>query len=144
MIEGGIAPRDRVVALLASLREVRRDVIWIDRPLEIFHVASHACRAGQVVVIVNVAVSALPRGHRVRVGQWKADSRVIELRIQPAIRAVALFAGGPELSRNMVWIRRGLKIRRVARVTGRRHGLELAVGRALVAGIAIYCSVRPS
>lgn len=119
-------------------------MIRICRALEILQVAGHACRAGQVVVIVNMAVRALPRGHCVRVGQRKPYCGVIELSIQPVVRTVALVAGCPELRGNVVWIRRDLKVRRVTRVTVRRHGLELAVGRALVAGIAIYCGVRPS
>jgi len=49
------------VTLLARLREARGDVIRIRRALEVLQVTAHTSRirAGQVVVIVHVALYAL-------------------------------------------------------------------------------------
>ncbi len=78
VIESRIQPRSRAVALIAGLRKIRRDVIRVRRPLKIFQVAGHAGGAGQVVVVVDVAVGAQPRRHRVHAGQSEAHVVVIE------------------------------------------------------------------
>ena len=56
------------VALLAGLREVRLHVVRIRRALEILQVAAHAgrIRAGQVVVVIHVALRRTARAVRVR------------------------------------------------------------------------------
>ena len=71
MVEGRTQPAAGVVALLATLREIRRHVIRIRRTLEIFQVTRHAGGAGQVVIIVDVAVCTLPWRNRVRTRQRK-------------------------------------------------------------------------
>ena len=131
------------MALLAGLREVRRDVIGIGRALEILQVAAHARRAVQVVVVVNVAVRALPRGNGVCVGQRKSHRRVIELGIQPVIRAMALFASRSKLCCDMVRVGCTLEVRGVAGIAIGRHRLKLAGRRAFVAGIAVHRRMRP-
>jgi len=67
-------------------------VIRIRRALEILQVAAHAgrVRAGQVVVVVDVALHALDAGVRSRQGESRG--RVIERRARPGGRAVALLA----------------------------------------------------
>ena len=55
VIESCISPRSRVVALLAGLRKIGLHVIGISRVLKIFEVTRHARRAGQVVVVIDVA-----------------------------------------------------------------------------------------
>ena len=65
VVEGRIRPVVGVVALLAGLRETCGDVIGIRRTLEVRQVATHACRGANRVVIVDVAIRALPRWHRV-------------------------------------------------------------------------------
>lgn len=69
MVERRRLPRRSVVAGFAGLREAARNVIRICRALEILQVTRHAGRGGDVVVIVDVAVSALPRRHGVRSAQ---------------------------------------------------------------------------
>ena len=65
VIERGIKPGGRVMALLASLWEVLCDVIRIRRALKIFQMARDTSRARKVVVIADVAVGALSRWHHV-------------------------------------------------------------------------------
>lgn len=65
VVEGRIQPAAGAVALIAGLGEIRSNVTWVRSALEILQVAGHASRAGQVVVVVDVAIHALPRRHGV-------------------------------------------------------------------------------
>jgi len=132
------------VALLAGLGETSGDVIGVGCPLKIFQVARDARRGRQVVIVIDVAVSAKARGHGVRSVEGKAGRGMIEFRVEPAVGAVALFACDGELSRHMIGIDGALEVRGMAGITIRGHGLELAVGSAFVAGIAIDGGVRSS
>ncbi len=78
VIEGGIRPRNGVMALVATLREVRRDVVRIRRSLVILQVAGYASRAAQVVAVVDVAVGAQPRRNGVAIRQREPNRIVIE------------------------------------------------------------------
>ena len=69
--------------------------------------------------------------------QRKTNRGVIELCIQPIVDRVAHFTGGRVSSRDVIWCHRLLEVRFMARVAHRGHALESAVGRILVAGIAI-------
>jgi len=88
-----------------------------------------------------MAIRALPRRHRVRVAQRKPYRRVIELGVEPVVGTVALVTIRRELCGDMVGVGRGFKVRRVAGIAIRGHRLELAVGRALVAGVAFHGGV---
>src|SRR5215475_9637184 len=92
MVEGRVVPRRRAMALLAGLREATRYVVRIGRALKILQVAAHASRVrtGQVVVIVHVALRTLHR--RVRPGQREARGRMVEGRVVPRRRVMALLA----------------------------------------------------
>ena len=59
VIEGGLQPRHGVVAGLAGRREVRLNVIRIVRAVVIRHMAQIAGAAGQVVVVVHMALRTL-------------------------------------------------------------------------------------
>ena len=57
---------------------------------------AHASGAGQVVIVVNVAIDALARRHGMRTGQNESGRGVIELSISPGHGIVTLLAGGRE------------------------------------------------
>ena len=65
MVEGRVQPVGSVVALVASLGEVRGDVIRIRRTLIVLQVATHASHGVQGVIVVDVAVGTSSRGNRV-------------------------------------------------------------------------------
>ena len=83
MIENGIGPRTGVVALIACLREARRNVVGVCRPLIVLQMTRHAGPARQGVVIVHMAIDALTRWNRVQAGQGETRTVVIEDRICP-------------------------------------------------------------
>lgn len=69
MIERTVSPEDRVVAAIAGRRECGRDVIdGRGRTAVVVLVTTHACRVRNGVVIVDVAIRARARRHRVRTG----------------------------------------------------------------------------
>ena len=114
VIERRVPPRRGGVALLTRLREVRLHVIRIGRSLEIRLVAADAgcVRAGQVVIAIHVTLCALER--RMRAGQRESRGRVIEGRITPRRRVVALLACRREVRLYVIRIRRSVEIRLVA------------------------------
>ena len=67
--------------------------------------ASYAVRAGQVEVVVDVAVGTLARWDGMSASQREAGRAVIELRIEPGINAMAEGAVGREAAGNVVGIR---------------------------------------
>ena len=83
------SPRNSRMALRAVRRKIRRHVIRIRSPLEIFQVAADTGGAGQVEVVIDVTIDTLPRRDRVAVGQRKSYRRVIKLHVKPAVRVVA-------------------------------------------------------
>jgi hypothetical protein len=110
MVEGRGLPGRRVVAGLASLGESAGHVIGIRGALKVLQVARNAGGAGQVVVVVDVAVGALPRRHGMSAGQGEIDHRVIEGGRRPGDRRVALGTRRREIRGNVIWIRRALVI----------------------------------
>jgi len=131
------------MAILAGLREACAHVVGILGILEKRQVAGDACRTGQIVVVVGVAIGAGPRRIRVASGQEEPCQRVIELRIEPIVRRVALFASSGKRGHARVFrIRCAIEILHMARQAVRGHGLELTVGRIFVAGIAIDGGMR--
>ena len=96
------------MALIARLGEIRGGVIRIGRPLIVLQMTGHAGRARQVVVIVDVAIDALTRWHRVHAGERETGTVVIEDRIGPRSRVVALIASLGEARDDVIWIGRSL------------------------------------
>lgn len=144
VVEAGVGPARRVVALRAlSVRELLFRVLRVRRTSVVGLMARKASGAAQGVIVVNVTIDALARRDRVHAGQWKPSRAVVKLRVQPVVRAVTPLAvlDGERL-RTMLRIRSAKVIGLMARITIRRHRLELAVGRILVTRIAIDRSVR--
>jgi len=136
VVELPVRPRNGVVTSLTVRGEtlVRHRA---GRVVVIGLMARNACGARQVVVVVYVAIGTCSGRNRVSAGQRKSHRIVIKLRIQPVIRAVALFAVSRENECDVI---RGCRIFEVCRMAGiahRGHGLKSAVGRVLVAGVTI-------
>lgn len=68
VVERRVQPSRRVVALIAGLGEVARDVVRIGGAIVVLQVAGHAGRAIQSVVVVGVAIRTLPRRNGVHAG----------------------------------------------------------------------------
>ena len=81
MVECGIHPVGGVMAGIASLREIRGDVVGIRCALEVFQVATHAGCAVQTVVIVDVAISTSARWNSVQPRERESSAGVIERRV---------------------------------------------------------------
>ena len=82
VVEGRIGPEHGVVAGFAGRREARmrhrRGCVVV-----IGLVTTDACRVGDVVVVVDVAIRTLPGWREVRPSQHEAGAVVVERRIQP-------------------------------------------------------------
>ena len=83
VVEGRIQPGSRVVTRGAGLREIRSCVIRIRRTLVILQVTRNASGAVQVVVVVHVAIGALPRRHGVHSRQREGGQRMVKRGIRP-------------------------------------------------------------
>jgi len=97
---------------IALLRESPGHVIWIRRALVVSQVAAHACRVGQVVVPVDVAIAALQ--FQVPSCQRKPTLRMVERRRLPSRGAMAYRAVSRKACRHVVRIRCALVILQVA------------------------------
>ena len=82
------------MALLTGLRKTCGNVIRIQRALVIFHVAAHTGGATQIEDVVDMAITASARRDGVSASERKTSRAVIELRVQPRIRAVTESAVG--------------------------------------------------
>ena len=140
MIKRRATPVRGGMALLAGLREIRLHVIGIRRALEISQVATDASRVrgGQVVVAIHVALRALQAGMEAR--QREAGGRVIERRIAPRRRGMALLAGLREIRLHVIRTRGALEVLQVAADASRIRAGQIVVVvhvalRALQAGV---------
>ena len=134
VIETRRLPRRGVMATLAGLRESLLHVVRVRRTLEILQVASYAGRAGQIVIVVNVALGT--RHSRMRAGQRKSRGGVIKGCSRPGNRVVTLLAGLGKAAADVIRVRRPLEIFQVTRNAGRiRAGqVVIAIHVALIAG----------
>jgi len=103
VVKVGVGPFDRVMADLAGLRKASLHVIRVIRVVEIGQVASDAGGVVELVIVVDVAVRALSRWHRVRTGQGPASLRVIEFAVSPGHGVVAGFAGQGQAGLDVIY-----------------------------------------
>ena len=96
VIKGRVHPVAGVVALGASLREIRADVVRIRCALKILKVAADASGAAQVVVATSVTIRALAGRHSVLARECKSRDGVVELGVRPLHGIMAVLAGGRE------------------------------------------------
>ena len=90
VIEFTVRPKHGVVATLTGGWEVGRNVVHRrGRRIVVVHVARRTCRAGQVVVAVDVAIRALPWRRQMRPAQSESRAVVIEFAICPKHAVVA-------------------------------------------------------
>ncbi len=94
----------------------------------------------QIVVVVDVARSARHVG--VAIGQQEASGAVIKFRASPSVERMAGFAGGGEISADVIGVDGFLEVRQMARRASGRQALELTDRGALVALLALDDSVR--
>src|SRR5215469_8203428 len=120
------------MALVASLREVRCDVVRIGGALEILQVATYAGCGANRVVVVDVAIGALARRHGVQSRQRKARRGVVELAIGPLHHVMTLFARCRKAAVGNRCARAG-EILLVTAVTRKRTEGEIVVGMAVLA-----------
>ena len=115
VVESGVRPQNRIVASFAGGRESSRRVVhWRGRVVVVRLMARHAGSAGQAVIVIDVAIRALPRRNQVRSGQCESGAGVVEGCIQPRGRVVALIAALREVCSHVIGIGRSLEIRHVA------------------------------
>jgi len=105
VVETGGLPGGRRVARLASLREVPGHVIGIRRSLKIFQVTRNAGRRRNGVIVIDVAIRALPWRHRVRSRKWEVHGGVVETGGLPACGCMACLASLREVAGHMVRVR---------------------------------------
>ena len=108
MIKGGAKPCAGAMALVASLWEVRGDVIRIGRALIVLEMAGHTLCTVQGVVIVNVAIGAGARRDCVQAGERESGAVVVERSVHPVRGVVTLVASLREVRSHVIGIRRPL------------------------------------
>ena len=141
VVESCRLPSNGSVARLAGLRETPCNVVRIRSALEIFQMAGSACRAGQVVVVVDMAIEAYTGRIGVPIREREADACMVEFCVQPRVCSVAIFARRGETGGHMVRVGCRLKVVRVARVALGREALKLSRGCAFVTRFAVNSRV---
>ena len=134
-------PVRRAVARLARRRETRRRVIRVRRVVVVRLVAAHACRVGDAVVAVDVALCARDRCG-VEARQRPSCRGVIELSVRPQKRVMASLASGRKARRNMVnWSLRAVVVGLMA---GYTRGVRQMIVVVHVAQSALHGGVEAS
>lgn len=125
-----------------SLGEPSGNVIRICGRLKVLQMAANASGRADVVIVVDVTIGALPRRHGVPAGQGKSHRAVVEVYVDPVICSVATLAISRKIGRCVIGVAGGLEILGVAGKASRGHGLKLAAGCPLVAGVAVQRRMR--
>ena len=124
------------MALVASLGEIRGDVVRIRGALIILEVAGDASCGIQTVIIVDMAIRALPWGNRVQSGERETRAAVVKGGIGPVGGGVALITGLREIRGDVIGIGGSLVILQVAGHT--RPTREVVI----IVDVAIHASAR--
>src|SRR5262249_4088183 len=122
------------VALVAGLGEVRADVVGIGGALIILEVAAHAGCGIQAVIVIHVAIGAVPRRNRVQSGERETGRAVVECGVGPVRGGVALITGLREIRGDVIGIGGALVILQVAGHTRRTREVVIVVDVAIHAG----------
>jgi len=130
VIKFAVGPLRGVVALLARGGESGVGY-WRRRGVVCGLVATNASRAGDAVIVVDVAVAALPRRYGVRAGQRESRLRVIEGCRLPGRSVVAGLTGLGKSARDVIWVRGVLEILQVTRHASRTRQVVVAVQVAI-------------
>lgn len=118
VIKNCVGPRRRAVAGFTGRRKACLQVIGVGGVVVILHVACGTGATGQVVVAVNVTLSA---GQvRVRSGEGETRECMIEARVSPRSSIVANLAGLGYSGLYVIWIRGALV---VLHVTGHARSI---------------------
>ncbi len=132
VVKRSVSPQHGVMTRFAGSRKTCRHVRHRSRRIVVVRqVARDACRASQVVVVVDVAVRTLPRRHGVRTGQRESHGRMVESRVRPTCCVVAGVTSLREIRGHVIRIRRPLVIRQMAGHAGR------AVQRVVVVDVTV-------
>ena len=115
VIETCWLPRSRGVAVLACLREPKRDVIRVGSFAKIRQVATHTSGWRSLVLAANMATRAIKRGMSSGKGE-PGNFKVVEGGTKPSDDRVALVASGREPGGDVVGRRCLLIRRRMTRV----------------------------
>ena len=106
-------------------------MVGIGGVLEVLLVTAVAGRVGDGVIVVDVTIGELPRGHGVHARERKSGAVVVKRRVHPVAGVVALLASLGETGGDVVGIARALEI---FQVTG--HARR-AVERVVIADVTI-------
>ena len=131
VIESSRGPVGGTVAHFALLREAAGDVIRVVGALIILEMATDAGGGGQVVIAVDVTLSALHA--YVRPSQRECSLRVIEFGRLPGGRRMAHLALLWHAGRNVIRIRSALVVLQMAGHACGAGEIEISVGMALIA-----------
>lgn len=102
MVELGVEPGRRVVTGFTSRREMRGGVVRVRRPVVVGRMARIAKGSGDVVVVVDVTIRALPRRHSMESSQRPARLRVVEGAIHPVNGVMTHLASCGKLCRDVI------------------------------------------
>lgn len=114
VIERPVGPEHCIVAGFTGGGETRSNMVHRRGGVVVVGLmAGYARRIREVVIVVHVAIGALPWRRRVRSGQRESRAVVIKRRIQPGARVVALVASLGEVRRYVIRVRCSLVILQV-------------------------------
>ena len=119
------------MADVALLGQVGRNVVGVVCTLKVFEVATHAGGAGQVVIVVGMALTALHIG--MGAGERPSGSRVIEGCGSPIRSAVADFTLLGEAAGHVIRIVGALIVLEMAAYASRGADAVVAIGMTLAA-----------